>query len=553
MAWACKSYKIVVASLMFFLLFCSSSAVAWSDHIRVINNSNAALSYVFSPKKHSGAHPSSGVIDAMAQGESVALTDGDWWSSDGDLTIRQGDLECTYHYHGIANKHSLTELRYQAGPERCRQVALLTDNAEHDCNGPHNCLIFSDDAGWAAQALALQSDMADTVPLNQHQFVATHNSAVSTHYIKNGIDDLVALNQSLSLTEQLNAGVRSLELDVVYSNKDFRICHFHTDSDPDLLCFNNASLRSVLGEVRQWLDSNPHQVVMLYLDVNHPLSNQQVQQVDQMLQGIFSARLYTVADAYGLPLAKESNRYAQPLPVAQISFDKLRRLGKQVIVSAHKEFDNSPQVFMHVLNDTGLAGYLKGGDTCQQRDVAAFADSMHHTLWRINGDRSLASAVVKESDYITVESLWGLKQCPLNLYSMDKLQHNDARLVAQVWSWQPGFPLPQTNVAAKPYAILSAATGRLQNKVELPDITSVLCYQASTQQWQALMLPSEPDVRALVVRAKQVCRAAGAVFAAPINSYQMMAARLVVTQPTLVNLLWDQGWHANQGLDPSLT
>lgn len=538
------------------VLACVQSADAWSDYIRIINNSDSVLNYSFSPKHHSGAHPASGHLARFNQSASVALTDGDWWSSDGDLTLQQGDLQCSYHYHGIANKHSLTELKYVSGPERCRQVALLTDNAEHDCNGPHNCVIFSDDAGWTAQALALQSAMGQDVPLSQHQFVATHNSAVSSHYIKNGIDDLVALNQNLSLTEQLNAGVRSLELDVVYSNKHLRICHFHTDSDPDLLCFNNVTVQSILTEVNQWLQSHPNQLVLLYLDVNHPLSTEQELKLGRQLQNTFAAHLLTVADAYGLPLQAPSPIYAKPLPLAKLTQAGLIKQGKQIIVSAHKDFDNSPQVFMHLLNDTGVSGYSKDGDTCAQRDSTAFADPKHNSLWRLNEDRSIASAIIKDSDYITVESLWQFKQCPLNLYSLDRLQLHDPRLAAEVWSWQPGYPLPQSNVAFKPYGVLNPVTGRLQNQLPTSAIKQVLCYQASTRQWSALPLPIRAiaDVRQMMLAANQVCAASGAQFAVPINSNQMVAARAVVTQAALVHLIWNQaGWQANQGLLPNLT
>lgn len=89
---------------------------------------------------------------------------------------------------------------------------------------------------WLQQALRTQRELALDTPLNRVNMLGTHNSGIS--YADGlGLEDvfltrLVQLfwpsryvhtaNQHLSLTDQLNMGIRQVELDVHYHFGDLR-------------------------------------------------------------------------------------------------------------------------------------------------------------------------------------------------------------------------------------------------------------------------------------------------------------------------------------------
>ncbi|MDF1760103.1 MAG: phosphatidylinositol-specific phospholipase C domain-containing protein [Coxiellaceae bacterium] len=535
-------------------LWLSNSALAWTEYMRIINNTDQPITFQYSPTKGSGAHPGDGVIAANTDGSSVGLSDGDWWQSNGDITIKQNKITCVYRYQGVANKHSLTKLEYRSGPDQCKQANLLTEDATHDCNGPHNCVIFNPDSAWVSKALTLQRAMSYAEPMTKHQVVGTHNSAVSKHYIKNAIDRAVALNHTLSITQQLNEGVRSIELDIVWADNALRICHFHTDNNPELLCYNNTELNNVLHEIDVWMKAHPDQFVFLYLDVNHPINADKMIDVDKLLQLNFGGRLYTEADAYKLPLGPEGSQYNHPMPADTVSIKQLLRQGKQVVVSAHKDFENSPDVFMHLLNDHGVDDFVDLVQNqkvpCAQAAQRTFQDAGHTTLWRLNGDRAWASSVAKRSDYVTVDGIYSTRACRLNMFSVDKLKENDARIAAQVWSWQQGNPIAMSVINAKPYAAIDPITERMNNQTPLSSITRALCYRAdASPQW--LLVPwnnvaSDEDVTAIKYNAQQACQSQRATFATPSTSDEMSIVKTLVTTPVIVNELYSNGkWIAN--------
>ncbi|MDF1795262.1 MAG: hypothetical protein P1U63_01865 [Coxiellaceae bacterium] len=534
----------------------STSVFAWTEYMRIINNTDQPVSFSFSPIKGSGAHPEAGTIAADSDGASVGLSDGDWWQSNGHITLTQNNVSCVYRYQGVANKHSLTKLEYTSGPEQCKQANLLTEDATHDCNGPHNCVIFNPDSTWVTKTLTLQRAMSYAEPMTKHQVVGTHNSAVSKHYIDNSIDRLVALNHTLSITQQLDEGVRSIELDIVWANNALRICHFHTDDNPELLCYNNSRLDSLLKEINTWTQAHPDQFIFLYLDVNHPINADKMVDVDNLLQQNFGSRIYTEADAYKLPLVPEGAQFNHPFPADKISIQQLLQQGKQVVVSAHKDFENSPYVFMHLLNDHGVDDFvdlvMNQNVPCAQAAQQVFMDSGHTTLWRLNGDRAWASQVAKKSDYVTVDGIYATRACRLNMFSVDKLRQNDARIDAQVWSWQQGNPVAPDQSNVKPYAVISPTTKRMSNQAPLTDVPLALCYRADAEpHWSVVRwnnaVPND-DIIGIQYNAQQACQARGAKFATPVTSDEMSTVKTLVASPVIVNELYSNGkWIANAG------
>jgi hypothetical protein len=93
---------------------------------------------------------------------------------------------------------------------------------------------------WLKNAMQTQIALQLDTPLNYVNFAGSHNSAIARAYgfgiEEQGIQKLVTpyfgnssrvyiANQEFSLTDQLNMGLRHLELDTHWWKKEVRICH----------------------------------------------------------------------------------------------------------------------------------------------------------------------------------------------------------------------------------------------------------------------------------------------------------------------------------------
>jgi len=134
--------------------------------------------------------------------------------------------------------------------------------------------------GWVHRALRLQSMLDESVPLRVGLTPATHNSFNSEVYppTLSGLDH----NQVYSLTDQLRMDMRGLELDVHWFPSPYGdladggfapiLCHGQVvDVGPvpvHLGCTIERHLREGLAEIRAWLDANPTEFLLLYLENN---------------------------------------------------------------------------------------------------------------------------------------------------------------------------------------------------------------------------------------------------------------------------------------------
>jgi hypothetical protein len=114
---------------------------------------------------------------------------------------------------------------------------------------------------WLQTALDLQNKLDYEVPLAQASFVMTHNSYNSKAYYSGFA--YVDPNQNMSISEQLNAGTRSLEFDVhqYFSmhgwpwnwRKRLMLCHGQNNH---MGCSSyDRHLESGFDEVRDWLNN----------------------------------------------------------------------------------------------------------------------------------------------------------------------------------------------------------------------------------------------------------------------------------------------------------
>ncbi|ODN43563.1 PI-PLC domain-containing protein [Piscirickettsia litoralis] len=146
------------------------------------------------------------------------------------------------------------------------KAAEVTESlSQADCGGKggDNCIIFSPDlnkkyinnGSSLEEMLGLQAKLSENEPLNFEQFLGGHNSAVSRHYT--GSNSPYNLSYSdpdaySNLTDQLNEGVRQIELDIQWYNNKIVLCHNHVS---DLSIMKNilcADSYPVVGDNKKY-------------------------------------------------------------------------------------------------------------------------------------------------------------------------------------------------------------------------------------------------------------------------------------------------------------
>ncbi|KAF1776778.1 PLC-like phosphodiesterase, TIM beta/alpha-barrel domain [Phytophthora cactorum] len=152
-------------------------------------------------------------------------------------------------------------------------------------------------SSWLNQTLAYQRNLAFSGQLCYAQIPSTHNSAITLadgygnrdQLFNANLDSdksysyLKTNNHVLSLTDQLGIGIRWIEIDTHYFLDDFHTGHLCTILwGPELLgCFPSISgikttdevtTRSSMEEVMDWLEENPTEFVVVYMDTGSDIS-----------------------------------------------------------------------------------------------------------------------------------------------------------------------------------------------------------------------------------------------------------------------------------------
>ena len=168
---------------------------------------------------------------------------------------------------------------------------------------------------WVDGALSFQRELQRFEPLARSTLIGTHNSAISQAYgfgieqdylakllpkrqFYQGDDLGEGVCQSLSVLDQLQLGLRHVEIDInsgYYTGNltrldEIHVCHSPVPLDVALVAevdvaldragvvdgwhaenlsceATNVPFRTMLLEVKGWLDAHPEEVVVLYLDV----------------------------------------------------------------------------------------------------------------------------------------------------------------------------------------------------------------------------------------------------------------------------------------------
>jgi hypothetical protein len=358
---------------------------------------------------------------------------------------------------------------------------------------------------WLTTALELQHRLGDALPLRDATWVGTHNSFNTVS------DDIPTLsnqdsNQHLSLAQQLDAGIRALEIDVHWTVSPWSrgakapvVCHGRPPSEGNLGCSFERRLVGELPPVGAWLRQHPGDVVLLYVEdaIDEPRG--------------YDAAAKAINDTIGDLVYKPPAKQGCPLlPLALRRADVLAA-GKQVVVMSGcgsgsrawtaTVFDDS------VRSEEGnpeFAGY----PACTSPSVVR--SDYGTKLVRFYEDSTFVSTAVAGGDpgrRLTAQTLQDMNRCGVNLFGLDQVDPSDPRLEAMVWSWAQAEP-----VSSEPgMCAVDGADGRFHAVACGGAPRPFACVDPATGAWTVTAAAGSP------AQGPSTCSAehAGSVFAVP--------------------------------------
>lgn len=324
------------------------------------------------------------------------------------------------------------------------------------CNGNLMCAnvcergsVVTDD--WITQSLTYQRQLQAEDKLIFFEMPATHNSAVTEadgfgieKYFVSALfggrdfdkgDDLGEGNcQYLSLTDQLNMGVRHLEIDIWWDplKHDIVVCHspvplypvgnisraaeaanLTLEWDPKKMsCLGTKrSFSDVLKEIRDWMvaPANKQELVMVYFDTKFRLSPSQVTQADNEINAIFGKMVWKASE--GNPL--------------QTKVGDMLAAGKRIIFENMKDDWATPESGDQVVFYPTLWTHQFNSNEMTEFPACV-----------IEGDNDwYGKQWVRALDGSFIEAA---TRCGVNVVSPDYLNPDDLKFY--VWSWDQDEP-----------------------------------------------------------------------------------------------------------------
>jgi len=313
---------------------------------------------------------------------------------------------------------------------------------------------------WSTNALAYQRNLQTNDKLIFFEMPSTHNSAITEadgygiekYFISSlyggqdldqGDDIGEGVCQYLSLTDQLNMGIRHLEIDMWWDplEQDVVICHspiplypvgnitrtaadrnISLDWDPKKMsCLGTKrSFTDVLKEVQIWMmqPTNLQEFVILYFDTKFYLSPKQVTQANNEIRAVFGDMLWPASA--GIPL--------------QNTLSSLLSQGKRILIENMKECWSVPDE-----GDTQVVFY----PTLWTHQFSANS-LVEFPACSVEGDTTwYGTQWVRALDGSFIEAA---TRCGAQVVSGNYLNPDDMKMF--VWSWDQSEPSLQDGCVA---------------------------------------------------------------------------------------------------------
>eukprot|EP01121_Diplochlamys_sp_Union-15-3_P008214 TRINITY_DN2166_c0_g1_i1.p1 TRINITY_DN2166_c0_g1~~TRINITY_DN2166_c0_g1_i1.p1 ORF type:complete len:503 (-),score=66.92 TRINITY_DN2166_c0_g1_i1:73-1581(-) len=323
---------------------------------------------------------------------------------------------------------------------------------------------------WLKYALQTQKEIQMGIPLNYTVLPGTHNSAISKAY-GYGVeetswtywlqffypeDEVIIANQPFSITDQLNFGVRHIELDSHWYDDAIRICHaggvhleeldaaikfiaklldLQIDWDSETLgCFGkrNRLLNTTFAEIKEWitLPENSEEVLIFMFDDQYDLN--QWGKVPLLMEGL----QYYFGDLLFTPPEKAA-KYPKEWP----SMTQLVQSNKRIIFTSRSDYGSqmSSLIFARdsVWTEFGPLDNFKPYPVCTLTNSWQLNNG---NLTRVVCDSLMYGPFLDGSDQVLLPSdMSPFYDCAANFLCID--QASPKLQTGAVWSWDVGEPV----------------------------------------------------------------------------------------------------------------
>jgi hypothetical protein len=419
---------------------------------------------------------------------------------------------------------------------------------------------------WLDNALSLQRKLARKRPLCEAQWPGTHNSAITLadgygnedfYYqsLLRYVDKSWVLrthDQYFSLTDQLNLGVRLIELDTHWVLDELRLAHcgfsipdhpidkliallkeiskdlglnytidWDTETigcDPSLSSIpvrKQRSLAAGFEEISAWINDatvpgRSEEFLMLYFDDQPDLKEWgKVGLLMKLIHDHFGDMLYTPVD-----YEREGNRFPP-------SVDDMVRRGKRVLFLSRTDYGGEMNSTVFFRNGPQLCGWQEPHLGAFKREFPSCTVELDGQISTHIGSRQILRPETSEIVYgpihpnnlsthafLDEKTIPALTTCNTNFASCDLLTVD--RAAAFVWTFAEGEP-------SAPCAAQSVTDGRWYGR-DCGEMHRVACFQPNAPFWDRLWNISF----ALFSRdeAHRACIDSGLLFASPSTAYE---------------------------------
>lgn len=305
-------------------------------------------------------------------------------------------------------------------------------------------------ASWVHRTAQFQYALSDSLPLRDVQWIGTHNSfnGLAYPFTISRADS----NQQLSLTQQLDIDVRSLELDLHYipsilglfGPKVVTVCHGQGPDVGNLGCTVESSFAKVLPEIATWLNApaNNDEVILLYLE-DAVKDSAAYSSILNTLSTVLKRPNGTSLVYKPNPANKAANGCV-PLPLGTTR-DDVRAAGARVVLVGSCAPGWSSAVFdwngVHV--ESGKTSAYQSFPACD----ATYGPGVYDTqLVRYFEDTTLVSTLLNpqrppvDPEALSPAKVEAMTNCGVNLFGFDQLLPEDGRIQSTLWSWAPDEP-----------------------------------------------------------------------------------------------------------------
>lgn len=288
-----------------------------------------------------------------------------------------------------------------------------------------NTAIAGHQQSWAYQALAKQNLLDNAVPISEGFRIMAHNAFNSSAYGAIHIDP----NHSLSITEQLDTGVRYLELDAhwitqvkdIPFGKALLLCH--AGSDHVGCSGSERYLKDAVEEINDWLRKNPRDVVGIMIQNEVEGQTAEVVKAFAPLHDL----IYKAE-----PRSSEQSIYSA---VQTLSEETILKAGKQVFIMTSIAGDFTPYSYSGSFNGMGDPKDFNPSEADCLADTGK--QKTHH---RIFDDGTKLGGLFSNTGRIDDAIASKAARCGASVVAPDHLTIGDSRVKATIWSWAENEP-----------------------------------------------------------------------------------------------------------------